>query len=197
MKKEDLIISALEARERRERQREMMSSPLGWILLAALCLMPYIWTCNYISFCLHKNQIVLHETTCVGVGWREESDDYHSGEYYVDFAVDADFKRYDVSSFEMHTLVFKGERCIGHIKTHFSENQERRTSQTLRFGLSENQISTSDDSLFRELYYGDLTEYRFESRVIFAWYQDGTTVGVWLPMFYEYDEQGNLHYNDG
>lgn len=188
------------AERRRKRKFERIMGAVA--ILLVLSIFPYIWTCQYIGFCFHKNQVDVGNMELAARGWSEQLE-----EYAIDFTVDIDVKRYDVSSIDFHTVVYKGDDFIGVIEgtlegLTFKEIDgseryvfEKNSEQTVYFTLTGWRNLEKSDALFRELYYGNPEDYRFETNIICVWFADGTQVGYYfnLPFDYEYDENGKMH----
>lgn len=178
----------------------------GAIVLALLCLYPYIQLFHYVNYCSHKNQIDIGQTVCHGFTW--DGDRYYNGVDRLDFSVDVRFKNKEVAYMVIHTVVRKDGRYVGYIKTEFTGNCtrmeentpqyyfEKRTRQTLDFYMEHiTGTSWSGEELMQELYNGNLEGYTFDSDVIYATFADGTIVGVhlFLDSDFYYDEKGKLH----
>jgi hypothetical protein len=185
---------------------------LGSILiLILLCIYPYVQVFNYIGFCQHKEQVIIEQTVCEGFTWNDENS-YYDGVDYLNFSIDVSFKTKEVAVFNVHTLVFKGDKYIGYINSDFLGTSQRtedgnsqayfetNTKQTLYFHISHpRNTSWQNDALFKELYEGNLEEFTFVSNIICVNFTDGTTVGHSLVLqsdFY-YDENGRIYYKDG
>ena len=182
----------------------------GWLILILLLLNPFIQICKYMDFCQHKEQVVIEQTVCNGFTW-DDDNSYYNGVDYLNFSIDVSFKKKEVVSFTVHTLVYKGDKFIGYINSDFLGTSERekdgvsrvyfetKTKQTLYFNISHpTNTSWQNDALFKELYYGNLEDYTFISNIICVDFTDGTMVGhyLFLPSDFYYDENGRIYYKD-
>ena len=182
----------------------------AWFILLLLCFNPFIQIFRYTNFCQHKDQVVIERTVCKGLTWSDDGS-YYNGKDYLNFSIEVSFKKQEVSHFNAHTLVFKGDKFIGYITTDFYGNStrtednttykffEKETTQTLDFNMSHpTDTSWQGHELFQELYYGNLEDYTFVTNVIYVYFSDGTTVGHYLFLntdFY-YDENGRIYFRD-
>ena len=190
--------------------REILGKGIGGgLIMAILCIYPFIHAINYIDFCTHKNQVIIEETVCEGFSY-DASGNHGNGVDYLNFNIDVTFKKKEVSRFTVHTVVLKNGKYVGYIKTDFEGNCRRmdenvpifyydtQTRQTLKFNMSHDSgTSWSGKELMKEIYDGDLEDYSFESEVIMVNFTDGTMVGRFLLFdnnFY-YDENGKFHYD--
>lgn len=182
----------------------------GILILAFFCILPYIQIFNYIDFCQHKEQIIIEQTTCEGFTWNDDNS-YYDGIDYLNFSIDITFKKKEVVSFNAHTLVFKGDKYIGYINSDFTGNSQRikdnytqsyfesNSRQKLYFHISHpTNTSWQNDELFKELYYGNLKDFKFVTNIICTDFTDGTTVGhyLFLPNDYYYDDNGTIYFKD-
>lgn len=179
------------------------------IFLAILCIYPFIAFFQYKDFCQHKNQVVVEQTVCEGFTWNDDNS-YYKGVDYLNFSIDVSFKDVEVSGFDVHTVVFHGDKYVGYIQSHFSGTSERvegnihrnyfetNTKQKLYFHISHpTDTSWQGYELFKELYDGNISEFRFVSNIICVNFTDGTIVGRHLSTLdFYYDENGVLCYKD-
>ena len=177
------------------------------LVLLVLCLYPFVQFFKYINYCQHKDQVIIRETVCTGIAWSDDNP-YYDGVDYLNFHLDVSFGKKEVVSLDTHTLVFKGDEFIGYINMHFVGNAERtegntvkqyfepNTDQKLSFSLQHTTNTSWDNNdIFREIYFGNLEDYRFETNVVCVTFEDGVTVGHAFADFY-YDEKGVIHYKD-
>ena len=176
------------------------------IILAICCIYPYIVIFDYINYCTHKNQVVIEQTVCEGLSWSDEG--YSGGTDYLDFCIDVCFKKKEVSVLHVHTLVFKGDKFIGHVDLKFDGTNERiedatrqyyfesNSSQKLYFHLKHNSNDDwENNEIFKELYYGNLQDYTFKTNVISVSFTDSVVVGHNFASYY-YDEKGTIYFKD-
>ena len=192
------------AEKRRMKKNERIAG--GAAVLMILAILPYMWGFEYLKFCLHKNQVTVSNITMLDKGWSEEHN-----RYSIDFSFTADFKHFNVYSFDVHTLVYKNGEFIGHIRTSTNGNIEKEfddtiyevfetnSTQTINFTFLSNwhTLEKSED-FFKELYNGNPEDYTFEIRVICVYFVDGTTVGYsgLDDLKYYYDEKAKMHIVD-
>ena len=180
------------------------------LILILLCLHPYIQIIKYIDFCQHKHQVIIEQTICEGFTW-DDNNSYYYGIDYLNFSIEVTFKRKEVVGFKAHTLVFKGDTYIGYINSDFIGTSQRikdnntqsyfetKSTQKLYFHISHpTNTSWQYDELFKELYYGNIDDFRFVTNIICVYFTDNTTVGhyLFLPSDFYYDENGIIHFKD-
>ena len=181
------------------------ASAVGSLLIVIIALIgPYLSLFKYIDFCLHKNQIAIESTVCDGFTQTDEYD-------HFDFSMDVSIGKYEIESFETHTLVFQKGKFIGYIRSNFlgtssriEKNTEERyfesnSKQTLKFRLSHDRKTPLIwEPLFKELYDGKSEDFTFVSNVICVCFSDGTVVGHLSldSLDFYYDEFGQIHYDD-
>ena len=176
------------------------------IILVICCIYPYLMIFEYINYCLHKNQVTIEQTVCEGITWRD--DGYIGGTDYLNFSVEISFKDKEVLAVGTHTLVFKGDKYIGHIQSRLEgtleKNQEGNlvnyfepnTTQKLYFHLSHPTNHSWDGyEIFKELYYGNAEDYTFVTNVIYVTFTDLIVVGHNGGSYY-YDENGTIYFKD-
>ena len=179
-------------------------------ILLLLSLHPYIQAIKYIGFCLHKEQVIVEKTVCEGFAW-DDDNIYYNGVDYLNFSIEVSFKKKEVVSFNAHTLVFKGNQYVGYIESDFMGTSQRvekentrayfktNTKQTLYFHVSHpRNTSWQGEELFKEIYEGNLEEFKFVTNIICVYFTDGTMVGHYLhlPSDFYYDENGRIYYKD-
>ena len=181
---------------------KVSAGAIGMVLLLA-GLSPFIDVFRYIDFCSRKNQVVIESTTCEGFTQGDDGKDYYN------FSINVSFGKDEVNNFDVHTLVFKGDEFIGHIKSnfqgtsshhdksHYGKYFEANSNQKLEFSIAHTRgYSWNGHEIFEELYYGNLEDYTFVTNIICVYFYDGTWVGQAGSFSYYYDEKGQIHYNE-
>ena len=183
----------------------------GMLILILLCINPFIQIFRYASFCQHKEQVIIEQTSYIDITWSDDNS-YYNGQDNINLSIDVTFKKEEVSSFNAHTVVFKGDQYIGYIDSDFYGTSERVTDkgntlqyfetnskQTLYFHISHaTNTSWSGDELFQQLFEGNIEEFTFITNVICVYFTDGTMVGhyLFLPDDFYYDENGIINFKD-
>ena len=182
----------------------------SYFILCLLCLHPYIQIFKYVDFCLHKEQVVIHETICEDIVWVDDNS-YYDGVDYINFSIGTSFKKKMVASFNAHTLVFKDNHYIGYINSDFTRNNQQtqtnvtqssfepNSTEKLYFHISHpTNTSWQNHELFKEIYEGNMDDFHFITNIICVYFEDGTMVGhyLFLPSDFYYDENGVIHFKD-
>jgi hypothetical protein len=175
------------------------------IVLFVCSIYPFIIFFDYLSYCSHKNQVVIEQTNFEGSAWRD--DGYIGGTDYLNFSVEVSFKNKEVAYVEAHTLVFKGEKFIGHIQSRFEGTAEKtkdrnqvlyfepNTTQKLYFHIKHpTNHSWEGYEVFKELYYGNINDYTIITNVISVTFTNLVVVGH--KSYYYYDEDGTIYFKD-
>ena len=193
------IQKIIEELEREERNgKALIVVGLIICLCIALSIYPYVLTVQLCNVAMHRNQVVINQTTLENSYWK-------NGAYVLDFSVDVDFKKYEVSSFEIHTVVYKGDKYIGYIKTDFYGDvskegkgtsyrcYEKNTNRTLEYSLS---CTQRDNNTFsKELCNGNPEDFTFVSNIIEISFVDETYVGYGRLHEYSYNENGEIQFS--
>ncbi|MBQ9783901.1 MAG: hypothetical protein IJW29_00165 [Clostridia bacterium] len=203
-KQEDSLEEIASELSKKRRQEQGRGFGKAIVILMIFSFFPYIWAFQYAGFLMHKNQARVGNVEMVARGWSESLE-----EYAIDFTVEVETKRYDVSSIDLHVLVYKGEQFIGHIRVDLTGNEsinkdgteyrvfKKGSTQTVYFTLTGWRNLSESDPLFQELYNGDPADYTFVPKLICVYFADGTNVGyaALSNLDYQYDENGEIQFD--
>lgn len=168
-------------------------------------LFPYIWGVEYISFCNHEDRVEVSEVAFVEKGWSETHE-----QYTIDFTVDLEIDKFEAYAVDIHVLVYKGEEFIGWVPVTLEGNEFRdedgsqysvfpaNEKHTMKFSFLGWRNLETADPLFKELYYGNIKDYTFVTKLVGVGFIDGTDVGFMYMdnMDYTYNTEGEIQYDD-
>ena len=167
-------------------------------------LYPYFLVFSYMNFCSYKDEVTIGTPVCHGFTWSDDNA-YVNGLDCLNFSIDVTFDNKRALGFHADTLVYDKDGdfvgqlcCVDFDSDKLYEDGlcfEPNTTQTFWFyAYHVTGKSWENDPVLKELYYGNLEDYTFVTKITYVIFANFKIVGN--DNVHWYDTEGNIHWEE-